>query len=120
MSSFLFDGLALLCGCLFPLFRRAAPGAARNAVPDLACERALGERLPIRLRLLSHGARISGVCVCVCWAPPPSLYISLSRTLRFPNTRIRSKLKLGGGRGVCVCVCVGGARDLSLKTGERC
>ena len=44
MSSFLFDGLALLCGCLFPLFRRAAPGAARNAVPDLACERALGER----------------------------------------------------------------------------
>ena len=87
MSSFLFDGLALLCGCLFPLFRRAAPGAARNAVPDLACERALGERLPIRLRLLSHGARISGVCVCVCVGRPLPLSIFLSRVLSDFRTR---------------------------------
>ena len=104
MSSFLFDGLALLCSCLFPLFRRAAPEAARNAVPDLACERALGERVSCLLGCgCSHTALefLVCVCVCVCWAPPPSLYISLSRTLRFPNTRIRSKLKLGG---VCVCV----------------
>ena len=104
MSSFLFDGLALLCGCLFPLFRRAAPGAARNAVPDLACERALGERLPIRLRLLSHGARIPGVvcvCVCVLGAPSLSLYFSLAYSQISEHA---NSIETEVGRCVCVCV----------------
>ena len=73
MSSFLFDGLALLCGCLFPSFRRPAPGAARNAVPDLACE---GERMPM-LRL-----SLSAALDCIRYGgvgPPPALSLFLSR-----------------------------------------
>ena len=99
MCRFLFDGLALLCGCLFPSFRRAAPGAARNAVPDLACERSV-RGLPIRLRLLSHGARI-GVCVCVLGAPSLSLYFSLAYSQISEHA---NSIETEVGRGVCVCV----------------
>ena len=104
MSSFLFDGLALLCSCLFPLFRRAAPEAARNAVPDLACERALGERVSCLLGCgCSHTALEFLVCVCVCvlGAPSLSLYFSLAYSQISEHA---NSIETEVGRCVCVCV----------------
>ena len=63
--------------------------------------------LPIRLRLLSHGARLEYVCfgMCVCVGPPSlSMYFSLAYS-QISEHAISIETEVGGV-GVCVCVCV--------------